>query len=286
MKKNVRYLNVGSMFLMMLLFFASCNKEENPGLVDQENFELVELQASDETEHISEEILNIAEDVYATDEIATSSRNSYSSDYLPSCVSITTIINGNTKEKTIDFGTGCELPNGNILSGTIHLYYSKDMDMATKTLNLNLENFTFNGVAIDGNATVVRMRLNANGNPHSDAQASFDATWPNGTTATFSGERKREWIEGYGSGFWGDNVVLISGTRSYTNRLGTVILKKTLVPLRREWSCRFIVSGVLEITRNENTAILDFGDGTCDAIGLLSNQNGSSKEIFLRRFKK
>jgi hypothetical protein len=57
-------------------------------------------------------------------------------------------------------------------------------------------------------------------------------------------------------------------------------------PLRRELSCRFIISGVLDITRNENTASLDFGEGNCDAIGVLTFPDGTSEEIFLRRFLK
>ena len=230
--------------------------------------------------------MNIGEDVYATDEILSTSKSNYASDYLPDCVTITTVITSTTKEKTIDFGEGCELPNGNVLSGIIYLSYEKDMDAATKTLAMSLENFTFNGVAVEGSASIERMRSNANGNPQADAVASFNGTWPDGSTASFSGNRTREWIEGYGSGFWGDNVFLISGMGTYTGKLGNVFMKEIITPLRRELSCRFIVSGVLEISRNDATASLDFGDGSCDALGMLTYPNGETKEIFLRRFLK
>lgn len=62
-------------------------------------------------------------------------------------------------------------------------------------------------------------------------------------------------------------------------------MKETITPLRRELACRFIVSGVLEISRNDATASLDFGDGSCDAVGILTYPDGSTEEIFLRRFK-
>ncbi len=266
-----------------LLF--SCNKEESSPVAETENFEVAELKVSDESELISEEIMNIAEDVYMADEAQAMAKFSYNSDFLPDCVTITTVITSTSKERTIDFGEGCELPNGNVLSGIIFLSYSKDMELATNTLSLSLENFTFNGVAIEGAASILRMRANENGNPQSDADASFSATWPNGETASFTGERTREWIEGYGSGFWGDNVYLISGKGTFIGPMGNVFVKETVTPLRRELACRFIVSGVLNLSRNDATASLDFGDGSCDAKGILTRPDGTTEEIFLRRFK-
>jgi hypothetical protein len=285
MKKSLKTLNYAGGMLMAVALLFSCNKEETATVAEQESFEVAELKASDEAELISEEIMNIAEDVYTSDEVLSTSKFSYNSDFLPDCVTITTVITSTTKERTIDFGEGCELPNGNVLSGIIFLSYAKDMEQAMNTLSLSLEDFTFNGVAIEGGASIVRMRANENGNPQSDADANYAATWPNGDTASFTGNRTREWIEGVGTGFWGDNVYLISGKGTFTGPQGNVFMKETITPLRRELSCRFIVSGVLNISRNDATASLDFGDGSCDAKGLLTYPNGTTKEIFLRRFK-
>lgn len=285
MKNCLKKMNIAGLSMLTVLLVTSCNKDEDsPALDSQEVITATELKASDETELISEDIVGIGEDLYAADEISATSKNSFTSDYLPDCVTITTVVTSTSKEKTIDFGEGCELPNGNVLSGIIYLSYLKDMEMATKTLSLSLENFTYNGVAVEGSASVERMRSNENGNPQSDATWQFDGAWPDGDTASFTGNRTREWIEGYGSGFWGDNVFLISGSGTYTGKLGNVFMKEITTPLRREWSCRFIVSGVLDISRNGATASLDFGDGSCDATGLLTYPDGETKEIFLRRF--
>ena len=284
MKNVFRKLNV-AVLLTAAVVISSCNKDSSEDVIlDQETFDVQELKASDEAELITEEVLNVGEDVYAADELSLSDKG-YRSDFLPDCVTITTVITSTSKEKTIDFGEGCELPNGNVLSGIIYLSYLKDLDLATNTLSMSLENFTFNGVAVEGSATVERTRSNENGNPQADASASFSATWPEGDTASFTGNRTREWIEGYGSGFWGDNVFLITGMATYTGPLGNVFMKETITPLRRELACRFIVSGVLEISRNDATASLDFGEGTCDAVGMLTYPDGTTEEIFLRRFK-
>jgi len=288
MKNCFKKLNFTGLLILAMVLNVSCNKEESPEIIETgetETFEVAQLQASDESELITEEIINIGEDVYATDEIQATSKGSYNSDYLPDCVIITTVVTSTSKERTIDFGEGCELPNGNVLSGIITLSYLKDMEMAIKTLNLSLNNFTFNGVSVEGSAEVQRMRSNENGNPQSDAIANFTGEWPDGGSASFTGNRTRKWIEGFGSGFWGDNVFLISGKATYTGKLDNVFVKETLSPLRRELSCRFLVSGILEISRNDATVSLDFGDGSCDSKGILTYPNGESEEIFLRRFK-
>lgn len=280
-------MNFLSLSLLSIVLLISCDKnEETPGLESSEVITATELKASDEAELISDEIASIAEDLYSADEIQAISKSTYKSDYLPDCVTVTTVVTTTSKEKTIDFGEGCELRNGNILSGIIYLSYLKDMDVPTNTLNLSLENFTYNGVEVEGSATIARMRANENGNPQSNATAQFNGVWPDGDTASFSKNRTREWIEGYGSGFWGDNVFLITGSASYTGKLGNAFQKEITTPLRREWSCRFIVSGVLAITRNDATATLDFGDGSCDSVGILTSPDGASTEIQLRRFFK
>ncbi|WP_350290577.1 hypothetical protein [uncultured Croceitalea sp.] len=289
MKKNFKNSCLSAMILIAVLSITSCTNDEvamEDEIIAEQIITVAELKYSDESEMISDEVSTIAEDIYASDEILATSKFDYRSDYLPDCVTITTVITDTTKEKTIDFGEGCELPNGNVLSGIINLSYEKDMEMASKTLALVLENFTFNGVSVEGGADILRVRSNESGNPQGTVSASFNATWPEGETASFTGTRTREWIEGYGSGFWGDNVFLITGKRTFVNKAGNTFEKEVISPLRREWSCRFIVSGVLEITRNDTTASLDFGDGSCDAKGILTYPDGTSEEIFLRRFLK
>ena len=286
MKKSFKKVYLTGSLLLAILVLVSCDKDDSTDMSEEGAITATELNFSDETDLIVEDVITIGEEIYATDEIIVTSKANYISDYLPDCVTITTVVNSTTKEKTIDFGEGCELPNGNVLSGIIYLSYLKNMDLATKTLSMSLENFTFNSVAVEGSASIVRTRSNDSGNPQSDAEAGFSGTWPDGTTANFTANRTREWIEGYGSGYWADNVFLISGKGTYIGKLENVFMKETIVPLRREMSCRFIVSGILEISRNETTVTLDFGDGSCDAKGILTYPNGESEEIFLRRFIK
>jgi len=284
MKTNFKKRTLIRFAIIGLVLFASCTKETSEEVSPDEIITATELKTSDESTFVSEEIFQIIEDVYATEEIQVQSKN-YNSNLLPDCVTITTAITGTSKQKTIDFGSGCTLPNGNTLSGIIMMTYEQHLEMASKTIAVSLDNFSFNEVGVEGNANINRMRSNENGVPQSNAVLNFTISWLDGSITSFSGEQTREWILGYGSGYWADNVFLITRKGSYTGRQGNVFTKTTTTPIRREAACRFIVSGVLEITRNDSAVRLDFGNGECDAKGLLTLPNGTTEEIFLRRFK-
>ncbi|WP_340063458.1 hypothetical protein [Ascidiimonas aurantiaca] len=271
-------------FLGIGLITGCSNEELSPDT--QQAISEVDVVAIDESEQIAEEIHMIIEDIYATDEILTLSRENYQSDHLPECVTVTTGVTETTRQKTIDFGEGCELRNGNTVSGSILFLYSINMELMSKELSFVLKDFTFNGVQVEGESTVTRVRDNGSGNPQSNVLSSFTLTWESGAEASLALERTREWIEGYGSGFWADNVFLITGTSVYTNRLGNVWQKTVVTPLRREMACRFLVSGELRLSRNENSMMLDYGDGTCDNKALLTRVDGTTEEINLRRFNR
>ncbi|WP_394750854.1 hypothetical protein [Spongiimicrobium salis] len=276
-----------------LLMFGALIGCENDGVTETEEVLEVqnatitetEIQLVDEADLISEEVNNIVEDIYTAEEVSLFFKVPFNSNFLPECVTITTEVTATTREKTIAFGESCELPNGNIVSGTIFLSFEKDMELLQKTLNFSLENFVFNGVGVAGSSSIVRTRANENENPQSVVTADFIATWPDETSASISGTRTREWIEGFDTPVWGDNVFLISGNRTFTNRNGFTYQKNISTPLRRELACRFIVSGIVDISRGDATATLDFGDGNCDNVGTLTNGEGESMEINLRRFK-
>jgi hypothetical protein len=284
MKSNLMKNGMKALSLSLVILLASCNKDENMEELTVQNLTAAEVNLSDEADLISEDITTIVEDIYTADEAAVTGKG-YVSDFLPDCVTVTTVQTSTSIEKTVDFGEGCELRNGNVLSGIIMFSYDKDMEAASKTFNVSFENFTFNEVAIEGSKQIVRLRANENNNPESTRTVNLTATWPDGSFGTISGNRTREWIEGHGTGTWVDNVFLISGNWGFTNREGVTYSKEVLTSLRREWACRFIVSGELLISKNDASVTLDFGDGSCDGLGELTFADGSTKEIVLRRFR-
>jgi len=48
-------------------------------------------------------------------------------------------------------------------------------------------------------------------------------------------------------------------------------------------ACKFIVSGIIEYTKGELTSSLNFGNGSCDDIAVLTDSDGVETEITLKR---
>jgi hypothetical protein len=53
--------------------------------------------------------------------------------------------------------------------------------------------------------------------------------------------------------------------------------------LIKRGNCRWIVSGIKEITRDDQTVSLDYGDGACNRAAVVTFEDGSTKEINLYR---
>jgi hypothetical protein len=68
---------------------------------------------------------------------------------------------------------------------------------------------------------------------------------------------------------WQDNIFSITG--SWTTTFATGTRTSTIMqPLRIRMNCPHIVRGIIEVVRNNNTATIDFGDGTCDNLATVT----------------
>jgi len=290
MKTNSILLNPLKRVTQILLIFAligfftsSCKTDSDDIEIDTTeaiiDSKTVETQV--EVNKTSESVHAIVEDAFYFEEIHDFSRNPNPIRFLPDCVTITTVITSTSKTVTLDFGDGCELPNGNFVSGVIILEYTLDQTELTKTIEVSFISFYFNDKNVAGNTIVTRQRENANGNPQSEYNMNITVTWPDGLFASVQGQRIREWIEGYGSGFWGDNVFYITGNWTFIKKNGNTYSVTIVDPLRREMSCKFIVSGITNLNKNGQVGTLDYGNGECDAFGILT-VNGVEHTIHLR----
>jgi hypothetical protein len=277
-----------SVFVLGSLIFTSCENNDTIDMVESISEE--ETIVLVESEDISDEMDNIVDDLLFED-FATSGKEVASKNDgnnrggMPDCVTRTVDVVGATKTVTIDFGEACELPNGHILSGKIIMVYVYDENSATVVVTITYDGFYFNEVAVEGSNSIVRTRENENGNPQSIKTINITLTWPDGEYISKEGTKTREWIEGFDTRIWSDNVYLITGNWTSIFKDGTVFSGNIIRALRREMSCRFIVSGIIEIVRGETRGVLNFGDGTCDNIAIFTDSEGVETEIILRRRK-
>jgi hypothetical protein len=277
MKKNQFTYGILSLLLFSLVF-TSCSKDEATDADNNTSSDLVFVEESRQVSQgnaLSDGVIHMMETAYA--EIEENAGRSAS--LFPDCVTITISSENGVTFVTLDFGFGCQLQNGAVVSGIVNIIYGP-IQNGTRTITYTLDNFAWNEVEIAGGATIFRERNNANGNPQSTVNANFQISFPGGLVLLKDSTRVREWIEGTGSGTWMDNVWLVTGNREVVSNTGFTHYGIVTEALRREATCPHFVSGIVDITRNGNQGTLNFGDGTCDNIAILT-VNGTDYTIIL-----
>ena len=279
---KAKHLNLRLLTLFIVSNFLMLSCEESDTIQDAEQISVEETLALVEADDISDEVNNIIDAYFAFEEGFASKESDENKTNTLDCLTKTTETSGNSKTVILDFGEGCALPNGNILSGKIILNYAKDIDVHSLSVTYTFEDFNFNDRSIEGENSMVRIRENEHGNPQSTLNFNVKITWIDGEITTRVGTKVREWVEGFDTWNLGDNVFLITGNWTVTHIDSTTSSANIIEPLRREMACRFIVSGIIELVKNEKSGTLNFGDGTCDNKGIYTNIDGEEKEIILR----
>ncbi|HIP49658.1 MAG TPA: hypothetical protein EYG92_11930 [Lutibacter sp.] len=276
MQSKTGKLNIIITLLVSVFFLTSCEKEE---AIEADEFSVENVQQTAEIDVTSDAVSSIIEEAYIQDgkDVGKSTDT-----FLPECMTKTVEFDGNARIVTLNFEGDCEMHNGNILSGIITMIYVRDPLALTRTITYSFSDFYFNYKNIEGGGSILREKSNTNGNPQSTKNQDINVTWPDGKTAHRIGVKVREWIEGFGSGTWGDNVYAITGNWTTEFPNGNVNSGIITTPLRRELACRFIVSGVIALSHNEAAGTLDFGDGSCDNKAIFTGSNGVEHEVILR----
>lgn len=275
---NTKFVTIAlTAVLSSALLFTSCSKDETVEETTEDTATLTAEQSkqSAEADRDTDAVFQLIEMAYAENE----EESGRSASFFTDCVTITITTESGVTFITLDFGFGCELQNGAIVSGIVNLTYGPVV-AGTRTITYSFENFTYNDKGIAGGGTIYRERNNADGNPQSTLNLGLEITFPNGVVADVRGTRVAEWIEGAGSGTWMDNVFLITGDRQIEFSSGFTHDALVTEALRREATCAHFVSGEIALTRNNGSGTLNFGDGICDNIAILT-VNGEEFIILL-----
>lgn len=281
--------------MMSMAFFVGCNSTEPvDGGTTSTTINTDEVVANAEIDATVDDVSMIVEDQYDMQKSASPTARTTAapmSSMLPLCATITSVLTSDTWTRTIDFGTlGCALPNGNIVKGKIIISFSKNFTTPIRTISYTLVGFYHNDKLIEGNKTITHelktSDLLATAHPVTTHSINVKITFPDGKVYTKIGTRVREMVEGFETiANWEDNVYKVWGYNITTFPNGskyTFIVKDT--PLLFKMSCKmpFPVSGVMEISKNDLKATLDYGNGDCDKLATITI-NGISKVIELRK---
>ncbi|WP_272150628.1 hypothetical protein [Tenacibaculum aiptasiae] len=272
---------LSGLFIAGLLLFASC--ESNDGIdIEGDGVTTEEILNVVLADDISTEIDEVIEDDGI--ESGFESKSATPPSNHPSCVVRTSEETATGKIVTLDFGDGCEGKRGREFAGKIIIEYVKTSNSFSKTVTF--ENFSVEGNSVEGGKSIVKVKENSNGNPEATFTIDIKITLESGVEIIKKGTKIKEKIEGADTDDRGDDVYSISGSWESINKNGVVKTATITTNLRREWACKYIVSGVIELSRDGATATLDFGDGSCDNLATLTDANGDTKEITLKLNKK
>ncbi len=268
--------NLGYLSVIGLLFMASCESDKNEEIVN-DSMSTEEVLNVIEADDISSSIDNLLEEDY--DLFTAGKTSSNRANRPPGCVERTVEEIPNGKRVILDYGEGCG--RFVVLAGVIIKEYTREEGSYSR--KVTFENFSINGNVFEGEKSFSKVRENANGNPQVTIVSDLTITLESGEVVMNKGEKVKEVIEGGDTRTRRDDVVSISGYWEHTKDGETRSVEIT-DNLIRNHACRYIESGVVEVTRrNGDMYSVDFGDGTCDNKAVVTKPDGTTEEITLRR---
>ena len=240
-------------FLFAIILFASCTKDNN----DLANaFTTEDLQTNAKLDQVANDLSDIIDDQYFTENPAGKTIAPTESNLLPPCVTVTRTFTSTTWTRTINFGTtGCAMPNGAILRGIIRVSGVLPYTTTIYVITYTFDGFHYNDFLVQGNRTVTRSLGTSTYqvNTHPICVMDMNMTFTNSRGIfTRVGSRTRECVEGYTTAIWTDNVYVITGNWTTTFPNGNVHSNaiSNTTPLRVRLNCDYrVVSGVVNITR-------------------------------------
>jgi len=201
----------------------------------------------------------------------------------PSCATVSVDNDEFPKTVTIDYSEGCTGRMGLEKKGIVTIYMSDTIINEGAYYTVTAENLTMGQREISKTATYTNAGLNDAGywviSFESLSTTTFEKQDEIFTIVReFTGER--EWMAGFDTPEATDDIFLLTRNGSITVNDELKFSKNTVDPLLIDRSCKWPLSGIVEITRADETMTIDYGTGECDNIALVI-KDGESEEIEL-----
>lgn len=186
---------------------------------------------------------------------------------------------------TIDYGSGVELVNGNMIKGKIVINITASPRTLGATRTVTFVDFYINEIKIEGTRTISFIAgLDGIG---FTIVGEMLITFPDGSTIERESEKTRLFVQGWQTpADLSDDKFQITGFASSVSSEGYSFSAIINEPLIRLGTCRFISEGVVVFSlNNKPIATLDYGNGTCDDLATIT-KNGETKVITLGKWRK
>ncbi|WP_282036207.1 hypothetical protein [Saccharicrinis aurantiacus] len=187
---------------------------------------------------------------------------------------------------TLDYGESTELMNGRIISGIVEIVISdkRTIDGATRTITY--KDFTVDDVIMNGTSVKTFTGVKTEDKVVTIVR-DLVIVLPEGVTINRTAEKTRTWTTGLDTpDDHSDDVMEITGWVDCEDSDGNSYRRDITTPLVKKGDCRFVVSGEVNITKGDDTfATINYGDGECDNIAVITTEEGS-KEITIGKRKR
>jgi hypothetical protein len=186
------------------------------------------------------------------------------------------------KTVTIDFGTGCTGRDGKTRSGKIISVFTGRLAEPGNSVTTTFDNYMVDSFKIAGTHKIINTSTSNNRSFNIIVSGAKITKVTTGKWFSWDSNKIVVQTEGNGSPRWPfDDKFEITGSKSGSNSEGKTWSATVLEKLIKKGDCRWIVDGVVSLARNGNSAVLDYGDGSCDNKATIT-ANGTTKEINLR----
>ncbi len=285
MKANLIPIYFSALALGLLVFLNSCTEDEDPAVtIDEETLidEAIADEAWDDIDYEVQRVMNFDD---GGRELGGSGERQNDP-----CATVTR--DRETKTVTVDYGTeNCEGLDGRFRRGKIVISYTGSFRKSNATQTVTFEDYFVNDRKVEGSRAITNL------GPNEEGYLQQQITLTNGKLTLTDGRKItrqatwiRTWVRGNNPQ---EDEYLITGSASGINRNGTtwqVEVTKALVKKRACYSDRvpFPVEGIrsysLEKTDGSTSAIvLDYGNGDCDNLALVTKDGRGPFEIELKR---
>ena len=268
------------LFSFVFLFFMAC-EEDIESNVNFDEDETSAYEAEESVETLFDVVESITNSAIKHSELNSGGRVAENTDPELACAQVGFTGTRESGRLEINFGDGCEGPDGKVRKGIIVVEYEGHWLAAGSKIWTVLENFYVGDVKIEGTRIMTNVSLDLEALVFTVEIREGKVTWPDGTFLTRASERTHTLI-------FGDSLddfeLKVEGRASGRTRLGVEYTSETVEPLVFKSSCRgntiyLPASGIKTITIPEKPVItVNYGAGDCDNKFMISIGEGS-KEV-------
>ena len=278
-----------SIFGLFILSQSACKKDNNSSSDDSDTtYDLSSKQATSDV--LTEDVNNI---VFGTIDDKNYSFKNYTNgtvdNGLPACAVVT--ISGSFPHKmiTINFGSGCVDTFGVFRSGIMHIDLSDSVRNYGSTATVTFDNYHVNKFKKEG-GSIIWTNQTPNNNFLSrtwsrNVQGVRITDTTDGRTWLHSSLKTITQYEGIATPRYryDDKYKIYNGTGTVTNSSGTSMTTTIVDTLFKSYICPHIDKGSIRFDRTSHYAVLDYGNGSCDAIAtvVIDGNTANTRTILL-----